>query len=130
MITPAQYEEMKARLSGPGDKGLHAPSSKEAYPGLESDLHDQIVAELIRRRWFFVHSRMDCRTTTQKGVPDFICAAPGNPPDTFWIEAKRKGAKLSKEQNITRHILLALGHKYKIVYSIKDFLDLIDKRIT
>ena len=89
-----------------------------AFEGLESKLHEKIEQELIRRRWYYVRSRMDKKSTQPKGVPDFIIASPAkeyNPnqyPFTFWIEVKRKGSKLTKEQNITRHVLLALGHKW------------------
>ena len=123
MITPEQFREMEARNETNRLKGLAADIVKLHTPDAvlkESDLHDEIVAELIRRRWFFVHSRMDCRTTQQKGVPDFICASPGG--KTYWLEIKRKGAKLTKEQNITRYCLLALGHKWAVVYSFQEFL--------
>jgi hypothetical protein len=93
----------------------------------ESDLHDQIEAELKRRRWYYVHSRMDRATTTQLGVTDFIIAAPptGNvgQPRTFWVECKREGEKLNKEQTVTKHVLLALGHKHFVVFSFEEFLD-------
>jgi len=93
--------------------------------GRESDLHDDIVSELIRRRWYFVRSRMDRPTTQQKGVPDFICAAPDG--RTFWIECKAKGNKLSKAQTISRHCLLALGHKWAVVYSFQEFITAINQ---
>lgn len=97
--------------------------------GLESELHKAIEAELKRRRWYYVHSRMDKRTTTQLGVTDFIVAIPapaGTKPKTLWCEAKRKGGKLTKEQNITRHILLAAGHWHETVYSFEEFLSLLN----
>jgi RecB family endonuclease NucS len=114
MITPEQFREMEARVA-PKCSENEMPSFRK-----ESDLHDKIIAELIRRRWYFVHSRMDCRTTQLKGVPDFICASPDG--RTFWIEVKRKGAKLTKEQNVARHCLLVLGHKWACVYSFQEFL--------
>jgi len=112
----------------------------DQFEGKESVLHDQIIAECQRRRWWFAHSRMDKKTTQSKGIPDFIIAAsstsikafadyynkPMNTPLTYYIEVKRKGAKLTKEQNITRHVLLALGHKWACVYSYPEFLAVID----
>lgn len=96
---------------------------------LEADLHDKIESELKRRRWYYVHSRMDKPTTTELGVTDFIIAVPANAagefPRTLWLEAKRHGAKLTREQNITRHILLASGHWHEVVYSMKQFLELL-----
>lgn len=96
---------------------------------MESDLHDKIEAELKRRRWYYVHSRMDKPTTTELGVTDFIIAVPRLGAErhcrTLWLEAKRHGAKLTKEQNIVRHILLAAGHWHEVVYSMKQFLQLL-----
>jgi len=97
---------------------------KPSTPPLESELHKDIEAELKRRRWYFCNSRMDRKTTTQLGVPDFVIAAPDGV--TFWIEAKRKNGKLSPEQTISRHCLLAHGHKYATVFTIKEFTDFID----
>jgi len=82
-------------------------------------LHLLIEDELKRRRWYYVHSRTDRATTQQAGVPDFIIATPNG--KTLWIEAKRKGGKLSVEQNVTRHILLAMGHHFAVVFSMEDF---------
>lgn len=93
---------------------------------LESDLHKAIVAELKHRRWYFVHSRMDRPTTTQLGVVDFIVALPNG--KTLWCEAKRKGGKLTQEQTITRHILVASGHWHEVVYSIEEFIEIINRK--
>jgi len=98
------------------------------HVGLESKLHDDIEVELKRRRWYYVHSRTDQRTTTQLGVTDFIVAIPADEktrPRTLWMEVKRKGTKLTKEQNITRHILVASGHWHEVVYSIGEFMSLL-----
>ena len=89
----------------------------------ERDLHDEIEAELKRRSWYYVHSRMDRATTTQKGVTDFIIAAPGGV--SFWIEAKRMGGKLTPEQTVTRHVLLGLNHYHKTVFSFKEFFEFV-----
>ena len=127
-LTELEYQEMEARLARGRKKG--APSAPddagEAFVGREAELHRQIEDELIRRRWYFVHSRTDRKTTQKKGVTDFIVAAPFSPPfgepKTFWIEIKRKGGKLTKEQTATRHVLLALGHRWSVVYSFEEFL--------
>ena len=97
---------------------------------LERDLHDKIEEELKRRRWYYVHSRMDKPTTTQLGVTDFVIAIPATkdgPAETLWLEAKRHGAKLTKDQNIVRHILLASSHHHEVVYSMKQFIEIISK---
>lgn len=104
-----------------------------AYLGKESDLHDQIEAELKRRRWYYVHSRTDRKTTQAKGCPDFIIATGAEAtsggykrsPRTYWIEVKKRGGKLSPEQNVVQHVLTALEHHHAVVYSFQEFLDII-----
>lgn len=110
-----------------------APRSVEpfdAFTGKESEIHQQIEDELKRRRWYYIHSRCDRKTTQQAGVPDFVIAGHSNQefdgaPTTFYIEVKRKNSKLSPEQQVTKHVLTALGHRYAVVYSFQDFLDAI-----
>lgn len=103
------------------------PESVKGPIGREESIHDQIEADLINRRFYYVHSRMDKRTTTALGVPDFIVAAPNCV--TLWIEVKRRGGKLSKEQQITKHILLALNHHYFLVFSFDEYLAAINQTI-
>ena len=91
-----------------------------AFDGLESKLHEKIEQELIRRRWYYVHSRMDKKSTQAKGIVDFVIAAPNGV--TYWCEIKRKGGKLSLEQNISRHILVGLNHKHETIFSFEQFL--------
>src|SRR5208282_3971144 len=98
-------------------------ASSAVKDGSERAIHDQIEATLKFKRWYYVHSRMDKPATNQVGTCDFIIAAPGG--RTFWIEVKRKGGKLTPDQSITRHILMALGHKYAVVYSYQNFLEAI-----
>jgi VRR-NUC domain len=93
------------------------------FEGDESELHDQIISECQRRRFYFVHSRTDQRTTQQKGVPDFICAAPNG--ITYWIEIKTATGKLTPEQNVTRHVLGALDHQFHVVRSFAEFISVI-----
>lgn len=112
--TPFQFHQYESRRAP--KKPIAANASNEP----ERQLHDKIEAELKRLRWYYVHSRMDQSTTTQLGVTDFIIAVPGG--RTLWLEVKRKGGKLSQEQNIARHILTALGHWHEVAYSFEDFL--------
>jgi RecB family endonuclease NucS len=95
----------------------------EDFEGRESELHEMISTEMRNRRWYFVHSRTDKRTTTQLGVTDFIVAKPDGV--TLWVEVKRKGGKLSAEQTATRHVLTALNHRHEVVYSMADFMEAI-----
>lgn len=105
-----------------------AETANPPHEGPESKLHEFIADDLRRRRWYFVHSRMDARTTTAKGVPDFICAAPGGL--TCWLEIKRKGGKLTPEQTVVRHVLLALGHRYATIWSKEDYLQFVEAQLT
>jgi len=114
MITQFQLDEMQRRLS----KGKPEPSNGEPV-GRERDLHDAIEADLKLRRFYYVHSRTDKRTTNQLGTPDFIIGCSDG--IVIWMEVKKKGAKLSKEQSIARHCLLALGHHYFTVYCWQDY---------
>lgn len=90
-----------------------------AYAGPEKNLHDKIEDDLRRRRWFYEHNRMDMATTGALGETDFTIAAPLGV--SAWLEVKRKGKKLTKEQNIARHCLLALGHLWFLIYSMEDY---------
>lgn len=121
-----QADDHEARLRA---KNRRPDEALEPYDGPEGDLHDKIIAECQRRRWYFVHSRMDKKSSQAKGVPDFIIAANLiHPPQqrTFWIECKRKEGKLTPEQTVTKHILIALGHRYACVYSFEEFLAFVD----
>jgi hypothetical protein len=95
---------------------------------IEGDLHDDIEKDLKARRWYYTHSRMDKPATNTLGTTDFVIAIPGG--RTLWLEAKRHGAKLSKEQTITRHILLAADHWHETVYSMKQYREVIARKIS
>jgi hypothetical protein len=110
-------------------KKIKPIESSGAHDGLESELHTKIEDDLKRRRWYYVRSRMDKKSTQQKGVPDFIVAAPEkfDRVSTYWIEVKRNGSKLTPEQNVTKHVLQALGHKWACVYSFEEYLRAIEE---
>ena len=103
----------------------HLPSRRSDFDSSERSLHDKIESELKRRRWYYVHSRTDRPTTTALGVTDFIIAVPIN-GRTIWMEVKRKGGKLTKEQNVTRHLLTASLHIHRVVYSLKEAIEVFD----
>ena len=115
MITQFQLDEMQRRVN---KSKVPEPSNSEPV-NRERDLHDAIEADLKLRRFYYCHSRMDKASTQQAGIPDFIVAASDG--ITIWLECKAKGNKLSKEQSIARHCLLALGHHYFTVYSWQDY---------
>jgi hypothetical protein len=105
---------------------LKRPESIIARPSnvaLEKDLHALILSYCRDNRIYVVHSRMDKRATNNTGTTDFILAMPQG--RTLWIEAKRKGGKLSPEQTITRHVLRALGHQHYVVWNYADFVSIV-----
>lgn len=115
-ISESQYLEMLARTERNAGR-LPQPADPVSS---ESDLHDEIIQLCKRRGWFYVHSRMDKRTTQAVGVPDFIIAADGG--RTFWIECKAKGNKPTNEQLATITFLKAKGHAAAICYNMADVM--------
>jgi hypothetical protein len=105
------------------DKTLEIKDNDAREEQMESTLHYRIIAECKKRGWYYVHSRMDRRTTQAKGVPDFIIAAHGK---TYWIEAKALGKKLRPEQLGAIQWLTSLNHTAACVWSMEDFFKVIE----
>ena len=89
----------------------------------ESELQDQIVAYCRSKAWFVVYSGMHRRTSVPIGTPDFIIYADG--ARVFTIETKAKTGKQTPEQLGVMLMLEKLGHKYFIVRSMDEFLELV-----
>lgn len=117
-----QYTQMITRLARNRRDAAKA-NFVEAQSGTEGDLHDQIEAECRRRMWPVIHSRMDMRTTTAKGVPDFVIFA--SLCRVFCIECKTKTGKLSVEQAGFKLMLNRNGHNYHVVRSFNEFLEIV-----
>ena len=103
------------------------PKSKTAQPfnpvAKESDLHDDIIEYCKARGYFYEHNRMDQPTSGALGETDFTIALPGG--RTAWVECKAKSKKATKEQNEIIAHLQKLGHTAGVVYSMKEFEELI-----
>lgn len=90
----------------------------------ERELQDQIANYLHYKGIFFVRSRMDKKTTTRKGTPDFIFALPepgawhGRP---YAIEVKVGSNTLTREQEEVRLQMLRNGWRYFVVNQFSDF---------
>lgn len=112
-----------ARINARNAPKCSVPRGSDDFKGRERDLQEQIKQDLIARRWYVIGSRFGVKSTMDAGTPDIIAAGPNGV--TLWIEVKKKGGKLSEEQTIVRHILLAHGHRYAVVYSFEDYLSLI-----
>lgn len=87
----------------------------------ESKLHEQIEAHCAAQGWLTVRSRMDRKTTTRKGVCDFIIYADGG--RMFSVECKTAIGKLTLEQQSFAVWLNKLGHKVVVVRSFTEFLE-------
>ena len=108
------------------NKPPSAPTDTDAIAaGKEAELHQHIINELHRRRWLYIHSRMDRATTTAKGVPDFTIFKPGG--DTLFLEAKTKTGKQSTEQRAFENAAKASGYQYSIVRSLRGAIEEMDK---
>jgi len=115
-MTSQQVAEHQARVA----KAVPQECASAASGGRESKLHDEIIAHCKKMGWYFVHSRMDKRSTNAVGTPDFIIAAKGGM--TFWIEAKAKGGKPTPPQRDANYWLNMLGHRAAIVWTFEEFL--------
>lgn len=87
----------------------------------ESKLHDEIIQYCRANGFYYVHSRMDRKSTNGVGTADFIIALPNGV--TAWIECKAKNRKQSTEQLAAEAWLKKLGHNYHLVRSLSEFLE-------
>lgn len=118
MITQQQYQEMQIRLHGVTREHVSQSATLD-----ESDLQDRIVAYCRSKMWFVVYSGMHRRTSTPIGTPDFIIYADGE--RVFTIETKSKTGKQTPEQLGVQIVLEKLGHKYHLVRSYEQFLEIV-----
>jgi hypothetical protein len=80
---------------------------------LEREEHKKFLGYLDRNEFAYHHARTDRRTTDNLGVPDFIIGCRIG----LAIEFKRRGGKLTSEQEVWRARHEARGGVYKIVCS-------------
>lgn len=94
--------------------------------GQELELHNEIIKECRRRGWNqYVHSNPVKKATNQPGTPDFII--PADAGRTLWIECKTVKGALSKDQRKFRDGLVARGHEFYVVRSLRRFIQIADK---
>jgi hypothetical protein len=118
-ISEQEYRQIVARLA-PKDKPPLGPG-----PDRESELHDEILTHCRGKGWLCVHSRMDRKTTTARGVSDFIIVTPCN---VYFVECKRPGQKLRPEQQAFAANIKRLGWPCATVHSLDEFLQFINAR--
>lgn len=99
--------------SFPGGSTLTRPA-----PDAESEIHDYILSYCHSRGWLAIHSRMDRRTTTAKGISDFICITPKT---VVFVECKMPGKKPTPEQRAFLTAIRVLGWPNAVVHSIDEF---------
>lgn len=118
-MTLAEFLAAEARIQGKRGFVVAPPNAPES----EAKLHRQIIEELDRRVWGYVHSRMDKRTTNKRGVCDFIILADGG--RTFLIECKLPGKKFSQDQLIFETLSRHNGHTVHRVETFDEFLRIV-----
>jgi len=121
------------KLMRPEDRkamGKAGLTADEAYAKFadrsEKDLHKLIWAELTRRGIVVIHSRMDRRSTTAKGIPDFCFALPGTAYGIpIAVEVKTATGQLTREQKITMELMEKNGWETHVVRSFDEFLKIL-----
>lgn len=86
----------------------------------ECQLHCKIIEFCKYLGWIYFHGSTAHRTKRTIGEPDFTILADGG--ITFFIECKKPGGKISKDQNETIHHAARLGHTIHVVESYEEFL--------
>ena len=118
MISTAEFLTMQARCNSGRREAVPAEGVEN-----EGDLHDQILAQCRHRLWPVIHSRMDMATTTATGAPDFVIFADAG--RVFAVESKTKTGKQTPQQIAWQMLMERNGHRYAIVRSMVEFLDLV-----
>jgi hypothetical protein len=114
-MTQEQVRAHEARLRKPAAASDHAPDQ-----GPESDLHEAIRWECIRRGWLPFHGAMSYRTHRTEGEPDFIILVHGR---VMLVECKTRTGKVSPAQlGVIAHAS-RLGHTVHVVRSFAEFLE-------
>lgn len=108
------------------DGGPRIPKSSDYVPeGQEiRHLHEPIIkwCESQHPRIPYVHSRTDKKSTTGKGVCDFLIAYQGK---VYFIECKTRTGKLSPDQLAFALLLSFQGFKLHVIRSMKEFFEVV-----
>lgn len=109
--------EERAKLGRAGMTSEEAQARYEAKT--EKELQKQIWHFLTRNKIAFFQPRMDRKTTTRKGSPDFLCAVEGA---FVAIETKCKNTqgKLTPEQKEMMTYVINSGGIYLLIYSLEE----------
>ena len=108
-LTAEQYAEMQARGRASFAKPAEVP---------EKDIHADIEDWLKTKGAWYCHSRMDARTTTRRGVPDFLILWSGK---FYGIEVKRIGQKAKPHQLGELRWIEREGGRVGVAHSLDEF---------
>lgn len=108
-----------------GKSGLTQAECQERIDDRSEKQLQRDIADYLRQRGIpFACSRMDKPTTSTIGWPDFTFPFGGK----FWsLECKSKTGKLSTEQELCGSLILANGGEYKVVRSLTEVKNWLDK---
>jgi hypothetical protein len=93
----------------------------------ESELQQQIAADIKRRGWVCFFSRMDRKTSARVGTPDFVIALENG--RTLYLECKTKRGKVSESQAATIAWLRKLSHHVEVVASFQEYQQAVEKAL-
>ena len=113
-----------------GRAGMTAAEATQRWIGRsEKKLQDNVYTWLMREGIYFVNPRMDRKTTTRKGTPDFIaCVESPSKPDGLFlaIECKAHRNTLTSEQaREANHIRMSKG-RFIVAYCLKDVIQAVN----
>jgi hypothetical protein len=92
--------------------------------GPEWKLQSKIEKYLKENGLYGIHDRS--RGANKAGQPDLVIAL--HEGRTVWIEIKGAKGRMSRDQILTRKMLLSLGHEFYEVRSFKSFLNIVLKK--
>lgn len=111
-----------------GKGGMTADEAARKWQkGEERKMHQVFEADIRRRGWPYLHSRMDKAPTIRKGWPDFSVF---NGPRAVCIEFKAEGGKLDQEQKECIAELTAAGVPVLVAYDLQSAIDFAVKNLT
>ena len=126
-MTPSEYTLWQIRHQP--SKVQDGEQSSEFLPSKsdiehESELHEWIESWCKRQDppVPYVHQRMDKKTTTAKGTPDFSLLMAGQ---TIWIECKGPDGELSDEQKDFHAAADHQGIKVHTIWTIQQFVEVV-----
>jgi hypothetical protein len=113
-------------LVPPGTSAASKPK-RDTLTKAEKLDHIDLENWLRQHELFFVHSRMDTATTTEKGIPDFVIGIIGR---LVAIEFKQPGKDLTEEQEEQRRKCEGPSQsEYHLCYSSKEAIQILQNKL-